>query len=331
MSFIPGKPLYEVWFGHRQRGFNKETVERHRRCALREIASAMAQLKKYSFKKGGFVTFDSAGNPVGVGPMRHVDHKAMLDRWFIDNDPTDDPIYVESPEFSSLLDYETFPLDLHEEVKPFPRGVTLLLKLMIRCLVDQLEPGPKSSKPFVLAHPDYDIQNFLVSETGELQGIIDWDGIAAVPRDIGSERYPGWLTRDWDPAMYGWNKSMGKGEEPEGVWEDSPKSLKKYRRVYREMVAKCREKWDGPPDARPDVNITRRSLVIENLTIAAQDPQSRSDIVRKIVQAIAGVLGREADLDFMKLVDRCAEGKLIDDIREILAEGINALLKKDNL
>lgn len=47
------------------------------------------------------------------------------------------------------------------------------------------EPTPKAGhydqKPFVLSHPDMDIQNFLVSSSGALQAIIDWDGVHSAP------------------------------------------------------------------------------------------------------------------------------------------------------
>ncbi|KAK0614677.1 hypothetical protein B0T14DRAFT_570586 [Immersiella caudata] len=57
---------------------------------------------------------------------------------------------------------------------------------------------PDDIDPFILAHSDPDIQNSIVSENGELQGIIDWDGVAAVPRPVGNRSYPRWPTRDWD-------------------------------------------------------------------------------------------------------------------------------------
>ena len=52
---------------------------------------------------------------------------------------------------------------------------------------------------YVFAHPDFDLQNILVTKEGRLCGIIDWDGVAAVPRCVGCERYPLWLTVDLDP------------------------------------------------------------------------------------------------------------------------------------
>lgn len=45
---------------------------------------------------------------------------------------------------------------------------------------------PEDEKQFDLAHPDLDLQNIIVSEKGELMGIIDWDNVTAVPRLMGS-------------------------------------------------------------------------------------------------------------------------------------------------
>ncbi|KAF7544173.1 hypothetical protein G7Z17_g10163 [Cylindrodendrum hubeiense] len=322
LSFIPGKPLYEVWFGDS----SPEDVEQYRIRALQDIASAMVQLKTFSFDKGGFMTFDSNGNMTSeIGPMRHIDHQAMLDRWFIHKDPADDPIYVESPAFDSPHDYFMFPLRLHEETRPFPKGVLLLLELLISCI-----PVPPDTQPFVLAHPDYDIQNFMVSDTGELQGIIDWDGVSVVPCSIGSERYPGWLTRDWDPAMYGYDESMDKGVEPDGVQEDSPKALKFYRALYKDLVSKARENWRSL-NAEPDENITRMSLITENLAIAAEDPQCRNDILRKFIEEIAVVFDGKVDLNFMDLVNDFASETVNDDTIQTLKSGLEILLGRDDL
>jgi hypothetical protein len=84
-------------------------------------------------------------------------------------------------------------LDLHPELKarPFLWGMAVLLRELVSWV-----PEPKGDKGFVLAHPDFDIQNVIVWEEGELRGLIDWDGVAALPRSLGNERYPGWLTRD---------------------------------------------------------------------------------------------------------------------------------------
>ena len=54
----------------------------------------MVQLEKFSFQRGGAIIFDEDGKLFDIGPMREVDHKVMLDRWFIHGDSDDDPLYV---------------------------------------------------------------------------------------------------------------------------------------------------------------------------------------------------------------------------------------------
>jgi hypothetical protein len=39
----------------------------------------------------------------------------------------------------------------------------------------------------------------MVDDKGNLMGIIDL--IQTLPRCVGYSRYPGWITRDWDPLM----------------------------------------------------------------------------------------------------------------------------------
>lgn len=331
MSYIPGKSLYDVWFGHRlSNTISLEMATAHRIRALEGIASAMMQLNNFSFQSGGFITFDSNGNPSGIGPMRFVDHKAMLDRWFVHGDPDDDPIYVKSEAFGHPKDYFTFFLDRYEdEDKPFPRGVMLLLRQLLSCI-----PTTHGTlEPFTLAHPDFDIQNFLVSETGELQGIIDRDGIAAIPRTVGADRYPGWLTRDWDPMVYGYKETMDDGVEPEGVWEDSPATLRHYRNLYRELISQARSRKlaMSPGGVDPGLDFTRLSLITENLAIAAQDPQCRDDIVTKVVEEISAVSDGDNVFNFMNLVEGLAEGKVDDSTIQKLKQNFMSLLLKEGL
>ncbi|KAJ6045068.1 uncharacterized protein N7446_003270 [Penicillium canescens] len=281
MTFISGIPLYDV-------------------C----IASAMVQLERFSFQTGGRLLFGSDGNPSDIGPMRRVDHKAMLDRCFVHEAPDDDPIYIECAASSDPKAYYTLMLDTHPEQNP-----------------------PGGMDPFVLAHPDFDIQNFIVSEEGQLQGIIDWDGVAAVPHTLDSERYPGWLTRDWDPAMYGYKESMEHGVEPEGVWEDSPQCLAYYRDIYDGIMARHRmERRRGS-----EANLCRASLITENLAIAVDDPRCRNAILRKMVHEIWTAAGGGEQPDFTDLADMFTESNMDIVLMETLHRGFNTLLSKKKL
>lgn len=323
MSFISGTPLYDVWFGHRLKGTSPDITRARRTRALEGIASAMVQLDRFSFRTGGCLLFGSDGTPSGIGPMRQADHMAMLDRWFVHKDPDDDPIYVECAASSDPKAYYTLMLDRYPEQNPVPKGLAMLLRRLISWI-----PEPVGMDPFVLAHPDFDIQNVIVSEEGELLGLIDWHGVAAVPRSLGNERYPGWLTRDWDPAMYGYKESMEHGLEPEGVWEDSPECLAYYRGVYDGMVARHDRSERG---RGPDPNLCRMSLITDNLAIAAHDPRCRNGIIRKMVNEIWAAAGRREELDFTDLAIMFAESNVDMAVMETLSKGFDALLSREGL
>ncbi len=188
---------------------------------------------------------------------------------------------------------------MYPEENPILKGAVLLRQL-ISCI-----PEPDGMEPFVLAHPDFDIQNFIVSEDGELRGVIDWDGIAAMPRTLGNERYSGWLTRHWDPAMYGYKESMQQGVEPDGVWEDSLECLAYYRVVYDDMMAGHRTERSHGFQA----SLCRRSLITDNLAIAAHDPRCRNAILRKMLSEIWAAAGQSEDLYFTDAAVMFAEGK----------------------
>lgn len=324
MTFIDGVSLYDVWFGHHLAAASTEATLSRRTRALQGIASAMAQLSQFSFRAGGQLIFDDDGQPVDTGPIRQVDNKAMLDRWFIHKDPSDDPIYIEQPVSSDPQAYYTFMLDSHPDQKPIPKGLALLLRQLITWI-----PQPNDIDPFVLAHPDVDIQNFLVSAEGDLKGIIDWDGVAAVPRALGNERYPGWLTRDWDPAMYGYTESMDHGDEPEGVWEDSPETLASYRRIYEGLVSEnC---TGGKGSSESGASLCRMSLITENLFIAVNDPACRNDILRKVVAEIWIAAGKGEPPDIRELAAMFVEDNVEDGVMDILCLGFKTLLEKEGL
>lgn len=159
-------------------------VHDRRNRALEGVANAMLQLEKFASERGGAFISDQDGKLADIGWKREVNQKAMLDRWFIHEDPDGTPLYVQVGPFSDPKAYYTCMLDLHPEPKskPFVRGMALLLRELTGWT-----PEPGGEKRFVLTHPDFDIQNIIVLEEGELRGLIDWDGVAALPRSLGNE------------------------------------------------------------------------------------------------------------------------------------------------
>ena len=119
--------------------------------------------------------------------------------------------------------------------------------------------------PFVLIHSYYDVQNFVFDEEGSLTGIIDWNGVTTCPRTLGYARYSGWITRDWDPLMYGWRPDAHNEE-------DSPKTLKKLRKLYHQII----KEELGEDEARMMV----KSHPFEAIEIAARNPFAAGEVIR---------------------------------------------------
>lgn len=125
MAFISGVSLYNVWFGHHLNGARPEMTRARRRRALQTIAAAMSQLDRFTFQLSGSLVFGRDETVVGIGPVRRVDHRAMLDRWFVHKDPDDSPIYVEFPAFGDPKRHHTAMLDMHSE--QVAKGIEMLL------------------------------------------------------------------------------------------------------------------------------------------------------------------------------------------------------------
>ncbi|KAL5342911.1 hypothetical protein BJX70DRAFT_394351 [Aspergillus crustosus] len=289
MEYVDGRPLYDAWF---DRSIAPDILQQHRDQALRGIAEAMIQLQKFTFQQGGTVLFGTDGNPSGdVGPFRTVDVNAMLDNLREDDTYDGSHVFHEIAPISDVKSYFTYALNRREPPSDeFSQGIYRLLNLFIDLAVKECQSQHKEEKKFILSHPDFDIQNIIVSKTdGSLLGIIDWDGVIAVPRCVsGNEGYPSWLTRDWDPAKYMYrDKTDPDSEDAGSIYESSPAELASFRRRYQEIVAEV----SNNPLSK---NTTHDSLFLSNLKIAADDPVCTDGIIGKIfdeIKAKTSVLG----------------------------------------
>lgn len=152
---------------------------------------------------------------------------------------------------------------------------------------------------FVLSHADFDTQNIIVTQDGHLAGLIDWDGVAIVPRVLGNERYPNWLTHDWNPFGYDYNEGedqvrlhghrIGNGCCPT---TDSPEDLEFYRGIYQDTITALSKKIireseqntaadssDLKESVRRVCCVTRNSLLIGALQSACMSRFGCSEIV----------------------------------------------------
>ncbi|KAH8691003.1 kinase-like domain-containing protein [Phaeosphaeriaceae sp. PMI808] len=323
MSFADGASAYEVWF---DKTIAPEELQARRTQMLEDLAAAMIQLDRFAFKTGGAPVFDKDGAITEIGPMRCVDHQRMLER-LKTNDGDETPLYYTAGPFLSPQAFYRHAIDREEPpTKPLHQGIRKLLQLFLDWI-----PDLQAETPFVLTHPDFNFQNILVSPQGRLQSLIDWDGVTAVPHSIGNETLPSFLTRDWDPAMYAWNENMERGIQPIGLWEDSTETLQQYRRNYQELFKAHFSSTSGN-----NCSMTKLSLYVQNLVIAAEDTVCRFEIVKKFVEEIlpltlnlAEIGEREKlvkNLNVFDISSGLVDGTLEQRFIDLLRRGFEALL-----
>lgn len=131
--------------------------------------------------------------------------------------------------------------------------------------------------------------------------VIQWDGVASVPREVGCAQYPLWLMRDWVPYYYIYDEQEGKTEEDADYEESSPAELTNYRAIYAHFMEKAIERQTGGPDRsttfgtlpKQEAQLTRRSLVMRDLNLAGSSPFLTTNVMCHILNQIEQVT--EAD------------------------------------
>ncbi|TFB06008.1 hypothetical protein CCMA1212_001428 [Trichoderma ghanense] len=252
MSFLPGKPVSQVWFD------NSGTLppEELRLRILTSVSQAMAHLSCLVFDTMGAIMEDESGAIV-VGPLYDCDEQEHGSINFTSSGP-----------FSSTSAFLKDKYVTARQENVWGKAKAKVMEAIIAC-----RPIFDSPPGFVLCPPDFDSQNVLVDDQGTVTGFIDWDFAQTMPRSLGYARYPGWITRDWDPLMYGWPHMPDS--------EDSPETLQRYRAHYNAELGKAL-KWQG------DWKLTENSHITEAIWIAMLHPMNRMEICRKFVQVALG-------------------------------------------
>ena len=284
MECIHGKPLCGAWFDS---SASSSRCEQVRAKALQTIAEAMVQLNELQTQEGGSYRLERNEGRVRLGGTKAVDLMSMQGNSrnkdvFVQKGPFDNPM-------KSLL-HNLDRLGLEYRGSARAQGLHRCLRLFTEWAREH-ETGEEL--PFVLAHPDLDTQNLLVDEDGSLSGVIDWDGTAAVPHSVGCLAYPKWLSRDWNPASYNYDR-VTEGR----IWnnwrlEDGPKDLSKYRAMYAQFVEAALSKYNMDPRL---VKITLLSPLTNTLQIADSDPMALQRTVRYIFDEIEHFVGDKPDI-----------------------------------
>ncbi|KAI0200286.1 hypothetical protein F4808DRAFT_429295 [Astrocystis sublimbata] len=258
MSFIAGKPVSEVWFDYS----GTLPREEYRLRILTSLSQAMAQLSCFHFDQMGSV-MESGFDRTVIGPSYDWDEQEDGSLQIIGSGPYDS---------TSLFLRDKTSGSFNQNRHAWTKAAAQVSEFLLECL-----PTADLPSSFVLSPPDFDSQNFLVDNEGTVTGMIDWDLAQTMPRFVGYASYPGWITRDWDPLMYGWPMMTDT--------EDSPATLERYRAHYNTELGKAL-KWQG------DWKYTKKSHIFEAIWIAALHFPSRLEICKKFVQAVV-----EADVD----------------------------------
>ncbi|RAL00326.1 uncharacterized protein BO80DRAFT_408631 [Aspergillus ibericus CBS 121593] len=274
-GFISGTSVADVWFDES----GPMSLEEKRLRILDSVAEAMAQLRGFYFDKIGTMS-DTGIQYAEYGP------------------------YESTVEF--LRDRLAVTSNEGLGSSPYEIGCRIFLDMMISCLPLSTKRRTDDRETFVLAVPQFESKNIRLDEYCNVTGIIDWEGAHTMPRFLGYAVFPGWITRDLDPVVYGW---------PYDTREDSPEQLKRYRLLYnRKMQGLLR----GVGDAR----FVNKTHIFEAILAAIENRTARIEIVRTLVaKAFPASLDTAA-----RLIEDAGDGELLRRDSERLKGGFEALL-----
>ncbi|MCJ1456427.1 hypothetical protein MMC28_006788 [Mycoblastus sanguinarius] len=297
MERMDGIPLYQGWF---EKGVPKGKLQKFRAKVLQELAAAMSQLNKFTVDQSGSLVFDQQGTPVNIDGAKVMDSVAYWNRQR-EGESIDADVYGEKGPCHTPKDFFMFLLsrpsikvtNLCEDLSD--QGAYFSLAEFIELASESADLHAEgANRRFVLAHPDFDLQNVLVAEDGTLRGLIDWDGVAAVPCEIGCATYPNWLMRDWVPTLYEYDVQNDEPFEDSGFDESSPEELECYRAMYAQFMEKENALRMGT-GYKPESELTRRSLVMRSLDLASSSPMLTFGIIRHIYKQIEQITTAEWD------------------------------------
>jgi len=270
IQFVEGKPLDEQWSDE------SWVTEDKRLKVLAQLARMTAGLHNLQFDKIGALAFDAHGQYDSVS---HIE--AVVD---VNIDGVAD-CFTESTSggpFDTTEEYLRDDWDDLSGCADWRRADLAIMEIALETIpADMAGDGY-----FTLSHPDYNYQNIFVDDDAKVTGIIDWDGIQTAPRGLGCARYPSWITRDWDPGMYGYGVSGCRNE-------DSPEELSRYRQHYAAEFEK-----HNLPGYNP--NETKLSHILEAIQIGLNDRMCRAYIAIKL---LGHAFRPEAPFTFVEFAD----------------------------
>ncbi|MCJ1428828.1 hypothetical protein MMC29_006739 [Sticta canariensis] len=288
ISFISGATVEELWCDET----GPTPLEERRSRILSTTAMAMAQLQSLKFNWIGSLQLkdDPEENSLGIGscyewnlPSRYAELNGQ------------DPDIKEFGPFRTTNEYLNYLHDSQErDPHPMDVGCRELLARMIASLplsVGKTHDGG-NDEIFVLTAPDFDSQNFMVDEQGNLTGIIDWDHVQTMPLFLGYCRYPEWITRDCDPLFYSY---------PSNAMEGSPDHLRQYRQYYAAEMVRLLHNDDA-------ARFAKKSHIFGSVWIAASRYDCQVSLLAKLLDR---ALARDGHLNKFALMEDIGEGNWV--------------------
>jgi len=157
MESMEGYSVDDLWFDSN----GPTPLEERRLRILKTLASAMSQLNRFWSTEIGSPEFADDTSIPTYQPCLVDDEAAQMECM---RNGIDKIIFREAGPFQTCNEYfETLLAMQAPAVDSFTSGIHKLVRIMIQLI----PPSPD----FVLAHPDLDVQNVLVSEDGTLTAL----------------------------------------------------------------------------------------------------------------------------------------------------------------
>ena len=263
----------------------EEAREVFRQQCLRSLASIMIQLNTVTdITQAGSPQYDQIGNPTSIGSFR-IPNPVSYHHFYMAQtaNSTAAGHYEEYCEIEPSDNERAYLLSMLDRHTPgrsqFERGADRVLRLLIDW--GTTEDGNHES---VLTHPDLDLQNILVDESGNITGLVDWDGVTMIPRSMGCS-FPKWISRNWDPDCYRWRRNYASNASCQ--IDHSPEKMEYYRSMYVQYVEEVLLEAATAEQHFTDYSdVLRQSILFEALRRAVTRPQSSYFIVRQICNLI---------------------------------------------
>lgn len=297
MTALPGKPAHSIWHDGdydnddlnliiQRADMPSTATEKKRITFLRSLAGVMAGIQNSSFEQGGMAVFTEGESPL-LGPMYS---------WA--GDGSDKARQQKAFRWTSQYALPSLTKHNKEDLTDAHRGAYKFFWLVFNQAVFK----PARPETFTIHHNDFNLQNILVDDDGNVTGIIDWDGAFIAPRCMGAAAAPLFLQKDWMPEHLD-NLETG----PHMAWKTPY-----YREIYASALMEA-----GCSDA---IYTTKSPIYSAALEAVQQDTMnSMIDLIDKLLRETPHV--RVKSLDFRRSLDfgwEDAEDMLMVELAKIL-------------